>query len=59
LSKVERGLEPPGETTAIALAHDVNRAVRTKMTVLLTPEEIAQAVTRPVDYESPAIAAGD
>jgi hypothetical protein len=30
-----------------------------KTTVLLTPEEIDQAVKRPVDYEEPAIAAGD
>jgi len=34
-------------------------AARTKTTVLLTPEEIDQAVKRPVDYEPPAIAAGD
>jgi hypothetical protein len=34
-------------------------AARTKTTVLLTPEEIDQAVKRPVDYEAPPIAAGD
>jgi hypothetical protein len=34
-------------------------AARTKTTVLLTPEEIDQAVKRPVDYEPPPIATGD
>jgi uncharacterized protein with GYD domain len=44
---------------AISLAVMSTGAARTKTTVLLTPEEIDQAVRRPVDYEEPAIAAGD
>lgn len=44
---------------AISLAVMSTGAARTKTTVLLTPEEIDQAVKRPVDYEAPAIAAGD
>jgi uncharacterized protein with GYD domain len=44
---------------AISLAVMSTGAARTKTTVLLTPEEIDQAVKRPVDYEPPAIAAGN
>jgi hypothetical protein len=44
---------------AISLAVMSTGAARTKTTVLLTPEEIDQAVKRPIDYEPPVIAAGD
>jgi uncharacterized protein with GYD domain len=44
---------------AISLAVMSTGAARTKTTVLLTPEEIDQAVKRPVDYEPPAIEAGN
>ena len=44
---------------AISLAVMSTGAARTKTTVLLTPEEIDQAVKRPVDYEAPPIAARD
>jgi hypothetical protein len=44
---------------AISLAVMSAGRARTKTTVLLTPEEIDQAVKRPVDYEAPPIAAGD
>src|ERR1700724_340729 len=44
---------------AISLAVMSTGAARTKTTVLLTPEEIDQAVKTPVDYEPPPIAAAD
>jgi uncharacterized protein with GYD domain len=49
-------LDLPENLTAAVMS---TGAARTKTTVLLTPEEIDQAVKRPVDYEPPAIAAGD
>jgi uncharacterized protein with GYD domain len=54
-------LDLPENLTAavISLAVMSTGAARTKTTVLLTPEEIDRAVKRPVDYEPPAIAAGD
>jgi uncharacterized protein with GYD domain len=45
----------PANVAAAALSLTVaaTGAVRTKTTVLLTPEEIDQAVQTPVDYEAP------
>ena len=48
-------LDLPDNLTAaaISLAVTATGAVSTKTTVLLTPEEIAQAVKSPVDYRPP------
>ena len=48
-------LDLPDNVTAASLSLSVaaTGAVRTKTTVLLTPEAIDQAVKTPVDYEAP------
>ena len=53
-------LELPDNLTAaaISLAVTSTGAVGTKTTVLLTPEEIDQAVKSPVDYKPPYLAGG-
>jgi uncharacterized protein with GYD domain len=47
------GLPDPAAAAALSLNVAATGAARTKTTVLLTPEEIDQAVKMPVDFQAP------